>query len=175
LTTNEFRIRPYRPQDTLAHFDAVQASRAEIAPWLPWLHSSYGRQDSVAWVDSRAVAWVTGSEFSFVVEHAASSTFVGSCGLNKIDRSNATANLTFWTDSRWTRRGAASAGARAVLGFGMTWLALYRIEIYAAVGNVASLRVAEKVGAKREGLLRGRLLVHGRRCDAVLLAIVAGR
>ncbi len=41
-----------------------------------------------------------------------------------------------------------------------------------AVGNRPSLRVAEKVGAKREGTLRNRILVRDRTYDAVMHSLV---
>jgi len=50
--------------------------------------------------------------------------------------------------------------------------ALVRLEVVVSVENAASLRVAEKAGAIREGVLRSRLLLHGRMHDAVMLAFV---
>ena len=49
---------------------------------------------------------------------------------------------------------------------------LHRIEIIAAVENIPSDRVAEKAGATREGVLRERLLLHGRRHDGVILSLL---
>jgi len=48
---------------------------------------------------------------------------------------------------------------------------LVRLEIVAAVGNRWSQRVAEKVEAVREGVLRKRLLIHGIWHDAVVFSI----
>jgi len=49
---------------------------------------------------------------------------------------------------------------------------LHRIEIIMSVENIASQRVAEKAGAVREGILRQRLLLNGRRHDAVMFAVL---
>jgi ribosomal-protein-serine acetyltransferase len=48
-----------------------------------------------------------------------------------------------------------------------------RVEILASAGNAGSQRAAAKAGARREGLLRKRLLVHGQPHDAVLFSLVA--
>jgi RimJ/RimL family protein N-acetyltransferase len=48
---------------------------------------------------------------------------------------------------------------------------LHRLEIVAALGNTRSQRVAEKAGAIREGILRGRLWLHSTPHDAVLYSI----
>ena len=47
-----------------------------------------------------------------------------------------------------------------------------RIEIVAAVGNRRSQRVAEKVGAAREGILRNRLKIGEVWHDAVMFSLV---
>jgi RimJ/RimL family protein N-acetyltransferase len=49
---------------------------------------------------------------------------------------------------------------------------LNRIEILVAVDNLASQRVAAKVGAVREGILRNRLLLHGKIHDAVMFSLI---
>jgi RimJ/RimL family protein N-acetyltransferase len=51
-------------------------------------------------------------------------------------------------------------------------LKLIRIEIVAAVGNLASQRVAEKAGAVREGVMRKALLVRDTAHDAVLTSLI---
>jgi RimJ/RimL family protein N-acetyltransferase len=40
-----------------------------------------------------------------------------------------------------------------------------------AAGNLASQRVAEKAGATREGILRGRLILHDVAHDAVMFSL----
>jgi ribosomal-protein-serine acetyltransferase len=42
----------------------------------------------------------------------------------------------------------------------------------AAVGNVHSQRVAEKIGATREGILRNRLTLGGKQVDAVMYSLI---
>ena len=48
---------------------------------------------------------------------------------------------------------------------------LIRLEIVVAVGNLASHRVAEKVGAVSEGTLRRRILLHGAARDATMFSL----
>ncbi len=46
-----------------------------------------------------------------------------------------------------------------ITSFAFEQVKLIRVELVVAVGNFPSLRVAGKVGAKREGVLRNRMLV----------------
>ncbi|GAI29263.1 unnamed protein product, partial [marine sediment metagenome] len=71
-----------------------------------------------------------------------------------------------------TKRDVASAAVRLLAQFGFKKLKLNRIEVKAAVGNKASQRVAEKIGAKREGILRNRMVVHDRVYDMVMFSLI---
>jgi ribosomal-protein-serine acetyltransferase len=165
-------IRPYRSDDTGALFEAVRESVDQISPWLDWCHANYSRSESEAWVSSREAAWRRGEDYSFVIVDPTTHIFLGGCGLNDINKTHGFANLGYWVRSSWTRRGVATAAARLVARFGFQQRGLKRIEIVAAVDNMASQRVAEKVGAHREGVLRRRLMIHGELQDAVLYSLI---
>lgn len=167
-----FIVRPFLPQDTPAYVQAVAASRGTLADALPWAAGAGSEQASTAWALGRQTAWAQGQEFSFVVCDATDGTFAGCCTINRMDWPQRMANLTYWTDSRHTGRGAASAGAREVARFGFVQLGLGRVEILTDVDNRASQRVAEKIGAQREGVMRQRILLNETRRDAVLYGVV---
>jgi ribosomal-protein-serine acetyltransferase len=51
-------------------------------------------------------------------------------------------------------------------------LKLKRVEITVAVDNQASLRVAEKAGATKEGILRNRVVKSDAPSDAVVFSFI---
>jgi RimJ/RimL family protein N-acetyltransferase len=67
-----------------------------------------------------------------------------------------------------TGSGIATDAARLVLRFGLTAAEFDRIDLLVAVGNLAAARVAEKLGAHPEGLLRRRLRLRGQCVPAQL-------
>jgi RimJ/RimL family protein N-acetyltransferase len=92
--------------------------------------------------------------------------------LNQFNHDHNFANLGYWVRSDSTGRGIATASALLAAHLGFEDLGLHRIEIVAAVENVASRKVAEKTKAKREGVSRNRLLLHNRPQDAVMYSLV---
>ncbi len=111
--------------------------------------------------------------FAFAVFDVNGNLFLGGVGLNQFNRNHNFANLCYWVRSSQTGRGVATAATLLAAEFGFEDLGLNRIEILTAVGNVASGRVAEKAGAKKEGILRSRLLLHNRPQDAVMYSLIA--
>ena len=173
LTDGHVLIRPYRPEDIGAMYEAVRESVAEVSPWLPWCHEGYTVEETTSFVMAREEAWKNDEAYAFGVFDAASGTYLGGVGLNFINRVHQCANLGYWVRSSRTGRGVASAATRLASRFALERLGFQRIEILAAVGNHASRRVAEKAGAALEGTLRKRLLVNGHPQDAVLYSLVA--
>lgn len=164
-------IRPYRATDVDPIYEAARESVAEIGPWMPWCHGGYSRDDTIAWVEGRPVAWESETEFSFVIE-GEGGRLLGCCGLNRFDRPNGTANLGYWVRTSATRQGVATAAVGLLRAWAFANTDFHRLEILSAVHNVASQRVARKSGAEFEGVLKQRLVLHGRRHDAALYSLL---
>jgi RimJ/RimL family protein N-acetyltransferase len=165
-------IRHFRGDEAGLLFEAVRESVVELSRWMAWCHPGYAREDSETFVRSRDAEWDKGEHYSFAIFDSGTGLFLGGAGLNFINRPHNLANLGYWVRTSQTGRGVAPTAARLVARFGLIELGFNRIEILTAVGNLASQRVAEKTGARSEGLLRKRLVVHDQTFDALMFSIV---
>jgi ribosomal-protein-serine acetyltransferase len=169
--TRGILIRKYQPGDVDAIYEAVMESKADLSPWMPWCHANYSREDAATWVNDRPNAWERDEAWSFVIiDH--DGQLLGTCGIHRLDMLNRVGELGYWVRSTATRQGIASEATRQLCQWAFAEKELHRVEILMSVENIASQRVAEKAGAVREGTLRGRLLLNGRRHDCALYAIV---
>jgi ribosomal-protein-serine acetyltransferase len=166
-----FSIRAYEPEDAQALWEAVHESVAEVGQWLPWCHPQYSMAEADEWIRSRAPLAAEGREYTFAIV-GTDGRFLGGCGLNQINRIHKFGNLGYWVRTSATRRGVATEAVRQLADFAFANTDLVRLEIVCAVGNDANQRVAERAGAAREGVLRHRLLLHGRSVDAVMYSLV---
>ncbi len=175
IIENEISIlRRVRPSDAESIFTAVNESIAEVSPWMPWCSADYSLEESRFWCESRDAAWRHGVEYDFVIMNKPGDLPLGVCGLNQINVAERFANLGYWIRTSKTGLGIASAAVPMIAKFGFDNLKLHRMEIVVAVKNIPSQRVAEKVGALQEGLLRQRLYVHGQTLDAFMFSLVPG-
>ena len=166
-------IRRYRSDDVNGLFEAAHESVRELSIWMPWCSEKYARADSEAFVRSRKSEWEKGEHYSFVIHDTASGQLLGGVGLNFINRVHQFANLGYWVRTSRTRHGVATKAARLAARFGLVELGLNRLEIVVAAGHVASQQVAKKTGARCEGVLRKRLVIHDQTHDAVMFSLVA--
>jgi len=169
---NKIQIRPLEMRDALDVFRAVDESRAEVSRWMDWCRPTYALHDAEEWIRTSLDGRDEGTCFEFGI--FAGRRFIGSCGLSRVDRTARVANLGYWVRTSATGQGVAPEAARRVIEWAFANTNVERIEILAAVGNRRSQRVAEKIGAVREGVLRRRLEVFGRHHDAVIYSVVRG-
>jgi RimJ/RimL family protein N-acetyltransferase len=172
LSAGVFALRPYRPDDADELVGATRESVATVGRWMPWCHAEYARGEADEWIAHTAAALAARSDFELALVDPADDRLVGGVGLNQFNPRNNFCNLGYWVRQSRQGRGAASAGAAALARFGFTALGLTRIEIVVQEGNAASARVAEKIGARREGVARNRLFILGVPVAAVVLGLV---
>ena len=172
LSNDVVRIRRYCAEDIPLLFEAARESVNEMFAWMPWCHQHYALEESAAFILSREAAWNQKIEFDFAILDAQTNRFLGGVGLNQFNHDHNFANLGYWVRSGSTGRGIATEAALLAAHLGFEDSGLHRIEIVAAVGNVASQKVAGKAKAKREGVLRNRLVLHNRPHDAVMYSLV---
>lgn len=165
-------VRPFKRTDADSFLAAVMASVTELAPWMPWCTPDYGLEEARAWMEFCEAAWHEKSEFPLGIFDPSTGQVIGGTGINQINRIHRVGNIGYWVSRPFIGRGVATEAARrsAVLGF--TELGFRRLEIVTQMDNLASQRVASRVGAVREGVVRNRLQIEGRSHDAVMFSLI---
>jgi len=171
LAGEGLRLRAFLPGDASPVLAAVMESIAELAPYETWATPGFTRDEAAEYVEYWIRCRSTGEAYAFAVEDP-SGRFLGTSLLSGIERAHGRANLGFWVRTSATGRGVATGAARLIAGFGFTHIGLHRIEILSAAANIASRRVAEKLGADLEGILRRRLILPAGTTDCALYALL---
>jgi RimJ/RimL family protein N-acetyltransferase len=97
---------------------------------------------------------------------------IGNCGL-RLDAVGArVGNIGYELDPRYWGRGFATEAAREMVRFGFEELGLHRIWSWCVADNIASARVLEKLGMRREGRQREAKWYKGRWWDTLLFGIL---
>jgi len=172
LTDGKILLRPYRMSDADSLHKAIRESIKEISPWLPFAHEGYAVKETKDWLKKRNKEWNKGFTYDFGIFDAKDGSLIGGCGINGPIHMMHHANLGYWVRTSRIGQGAAPAATRLLAKWGFDVLKLNRIEVVVAVGNEKSLRAALKAGAKREGVLRNRLVLRDKVQDAVMHSLI---
>lgn len=95
---------------------------------------------------------------------------VGGTGVSINQSARHIGALGYFVEETFWGKGFATMALKAVEKIGFGKLKLVRLEILIACKNKASIKVAQKCGYKKEGVLKKRLFIRGRFHDAYLFA-----
>ncbi len=151
LETERLRLEPVGPEHAEGLWRATQASIRELRSWLTWANGPT-MEATRTFAERSPALWREGREHPFVVVE--DGEIVGAVALHVPYPQRGMGELGYWVRTDRAGRGVCTEAARAAVEFGFEAIGLYRIELRAGVENLASQRVAEKLGFKREGLLR---------------------
>jgi len=171
LTTERLLLRPFRTSD--APSVAAYATREVFWRYLPLEPLTVETSDK--YVGDRVAGGMPDAEgtWTFAVERHEGGPMIGALSITVRGKARHSASLGYGLDPDWWGKGIATEGMRTVLAFGFGTLGVHRIFATADVHNERSWRVMERLGMRREGILRGDKLVRGEWRDSVLYAILA--
>jgi RimJ/RimL family protein N-acetyltransferase len=153
LKTERLQLEPVRPIHAKSLFQAVVDSRPELLPWMPW-----AREPTLAGtrtqIHSSVKAWDQGDEFHFCLVELGAAPVLGVAGLNR-DGANV-AELHYWIRTDSSGRGLTTEACRALVNWAPRALGVRRLTLWAGHDNVASRRVAAKLGFVHVGPLDWR-------------------
>ncbi|QKW12371.1 GNAT family N-acetyltransferase [Verrucosispora sp. NA02020] len=169
LTDGVVVLRPLGPDDADDMFRLHSAPEV-VASMVPPERPT--RDD----VDRRCAGaqsqWLVGRSAAVVLRDAASDAFVGGCSLiHEAPASQAMIGYSLLPE--WYGRGYATRAVRLLTRWGFDRVGLARLWAGTLSENLASQRVLQKAGFRREGLLRGRLPAsEGTRADSTVYGLL---
>jgi len=147
MTDGRISLRQYHLGDEFALYEAIHESIVDLTRW-GFYHAGFSMEDAVEDVISRISTWNAGEAYTFLIEELPGPVFVGNCRIEELERNHA--GLGWWVRTSKTGKGIATAAGRLVARAAFEDLGLSSLSIYTNADNIASRRVAEKVGAVLE-------------------------
>lgn len=159
-------LRPFEDRDIAA---VIEAGRDPFIPLITTVPADGDKAEALAFIARQHERLTSGQGWSLAVALGAGPA-VGQIGLWPGKRE--TASLGYWLLESARGRGAATTALAALSRFGLGQFE--RLELYVEPWNAASWRTAEKVGYRREGLMRKFQEIGGERKDLYLYSLLRG-
>jgi RimJ/RimL family protein N-acetyltransferase len=167
LRDGDVELRAWTLDDVQAIVNAC--NDAEIQYWIPNIPRPYTEEDARAFVQGEVPG--IGEEQFAITERG---EVVGSIGLGVNEVLN-NATIGYWCAAEARGRGVTTRALRLLSKHALEELQLQRLQLMTDPDNLASQRVAEKVGFQREGVLRAHLRhPDGRVRDSVMFSLLPG-
>ncbi len=145
----------------------------EIARWLDQIPQPYTEVDARAYLAMSRRGWSESTQASFAITDAASGEVLG---IHWLDLDQRVAEVGYWLRREARGRGVATSAVRLAASWALERCGMERLQLRADDRNVASQRVAERAGFRREGVLRSMRYNprQHRRVDYVVYSLLPG-
>jgi RimJ/RimL family protein N-acetyltransferase len=170
LESERLRLRAYRMQD----LDAVYALYSDprvMRYWSfpPWQDKAQAR----AYLERVLAETATGAVHAWAIADRGDDALIGTATLHSLQREQGRAEIGYSLVPERQGRGLAAEALRLLLAHAFDGLQLRRLEADVDPRNLASCRLLERLGFRREGLLRARWRVAGEDCDSAMYGLLA--
>jgi RimJ/RimL family protein N-acetyltransferase len=124
------------------------------------------------WVE-RATRGQDPSELALAICLVQGDRHIGNCSLEHIDRENGTATLGIFIGERDCRgEGLGEEAVRTLCLYGFEEMNLHKVRLDVHAGNDRALKTYERVGFRREGLLRQEAYRRGGYLDVIRMGLL---
>ncbi|TCP55483.1 ribosomal-protein-alanine N-acetyltransferase [Tumebacillus sp. BK434] len=129
-------------------------------------------ETAVEMIKSRELARQENRSLRWAIARKEDDRLIGSIGFHHWEPQTFRAEIGYEINREYWGTGVATEAVRAALHCGFGEMGLNRIEALASPENPASIRVLEKAGFQKEGVLKEYMYFHDRFHDAVMLALL---
>lgn len=164
-------LRPLQSGDASALFAVIDAHRASLREWLPWVDATKTAADSEAYIagtvredrETRAFTcgiWLLGR-------------LVGVIGHNRIDWANRVGFPAYWIAPDSAGQGIMTQCCRAVIEHAFTELQISQLVVAVATGNLRAQKIPLRLGFKQVSTLKKAEWLYDHHVDHIIYRLAA--
>lgn len=168
--TPRLALYPLDVADAADQWEAVDASRATLEPWLPWVPFQTDVASSARYAEMSTLDWEHGRAVRFALRDRKSKAFLGIVSLENIQHLHLSTDLGYWLRHDVRGRGLMSEAAQGAVELAFRHMGIHRIRVAASTENHRSLAVIRRLGFRFEGISRHAELIAGRWLDHAVFA-----
>jgi ribosomal-protein-serine acetyltransferase len=163
------QLRLLEESDADELFALIDEDRAYLARWLPWA-AAQDLEGTLEFI--RLTRRQLADNSGFTVAIVCDSAIAGVVGLEPLDWTHRSTSIGYWLGERYQGRGVMTRAVRAVVEHAVSGWNLNRLEIRAAVDNVRSRAIPQRLGFREEGTLREAERVGDAYLDLVVYSVL---
>jgi ribosomal-protein-serine acetyltransferase len=166
-------LRPLQPSDAPALFAVVDAHRAALREWLPWVDATNTVADSAAYIagtmrDDRETRAFSSGIWSM-------GRLVGVIGHNRIDWASRIGFPAYWIAPDSAGQGIMTQCCRAVIEHAFGELQLRQLVVAVATENLRAQKIPLRLGFKKVSTLKKAEWLYDHHVDHIIYSLAAAK
>ncbi|WP_175989228.1 GNAT family N-acetyltransferase [Bacillus sp. Marseille-Q1617] len=170
LSTERLRLREMIYSDWKAVHE--YASLKSVCQYQPWGPNKIEDTKSFIKEVVADTAKVPRTRFMFAIVMKDKNRLIGAVELNIRDYHHRSGEIGYIVHPDLWGKGVATEAAKLLIEVGFKHFHLHRIQATCDPNNIASFKVLEKIGMKKEGVLRENLLINSGWRDSAIYSVL---
>ncbi|MBS1777457.1 MAG: GNAT family N-acetyltransferase [Bacteroidetes bacterium] len=166
----QLHLRTYTIDDAPALFSVINENRAHLRRWFYWVDSTTKEKHSLAFIQQAQAALDAQEGMALGIFHH--NTLIGGVGMLEWKTNLKKAQVGYWIAKPFEGKGIVFRCLKVFISYLFQSLDLNKIEIHFIAENDRSAAVAQRIGARIEGVLRESYWMNGRLEDLVIAGIL---
>jgi ribosomal-protein-serine acetyltransferase len=164
------KMRLLKEEDAEELFLRNDQNRAHLRQWMPWLDETKSASDTLKFIQRSLEGATAGTQYSYAL--LLNGELVGAVAFNNIEKMSRCATIGYWLAKSKMGNGYMTAAVKALVNAGFQQLELNRIQARVATGNYPSQAVCDRLGLKKEGVLRQAEWLYDHYVDLVMNSVL---
>ncbi|MBT1248388.1 MULTISPECIES: GNAT family protein [unclassified Thermosipho (in: thermotogales)] len=166
LDGKKVRLREYRREDLEKARKMVNNVLKYTIPGIPY---PLRVEDEIKWYEGFNAF---SDNYSFAIELKESNEYIGGCGVNKVDWKNSVCELGIFLGMSYWNKGYGTEAMELLVDFVFKEMNINKIKLHVYSFNQRAIRSYEKLGFKKEGVLREELFRDGKYWDVIVMGLL---
>jgi len=168
---DDIRLRTFADGDAEVVFQTALRNRDHLIEFMHWMTPDYSISSAEEFIARSIKAVAAKSSLGFGIFRG--QHFIGSIGFVQFDWAARKTEIGYWIDKLEEGKGIVTRSCERLIRYAFEDLNLNRIEIRCSTENVRSAAIPERLGFRKEGLLRQVELRNGRLHDFNVYGLLA--
>jgi ribosomal-protein-serine acetyltransferase len=165
-------VRPLRSGDGQAIWEAVEETREQLRPWMPWVESTLSADDSETFARDSQARWLLREKLPAAIWDRKSGRYLGGTGFHGIDWGVPRFHIGYWLRLSAQGQGLMTEAVSLLCRCAFETLGSHRVEIHCDANNERSAAIPRRLGFVHEATLRNeRRDHHGELRDELIFAL----
>lgn len=157
--------------ERLAHLANYKELAHNIAPVGSFPYP-YTVEHAIGLIEYTIAAATSGTAFHFGVQNE-KGDLIGVVAITKIDQNNNSCEIGYWLGKDYHGKGYGRYAVSLIVSFAFKELKVHKVSAISFKDNKPSIRILEKIGFKREGVLReSAKSADGKYSDEVIMSML---
>lgn len=164
-------LRLHEERHAQGLFNLIDANRAYLREWLPWLDYEMSFEDTRAYIRSSLLQFANNEGFQLGIYYKGQ--LAGAIGYHSIDWANRKVEIGYWIAESFQGKGLVTKACKTLVTYAFKELGLNKVNINCAIGNIRSRAIPKRLGFTQEGTLRDGEWLYDHFVDLVVYSMLA--